>query len=412
MKKKALVSSILTIALCLSLIAGSTFALFTDSKTVNIAVTSGDVEVAASMSSFALYSAQGPVAEHSDKYLKDENNAYYEHVNPNTGYFINGGYVENDGANLEIFKITPGDRVDINIHVENTGDVAMRYRYIIKIAAGDSETLSRGMVLTTHAGKDYEGFKSFTSEWFSTVHPTQTRDHVISLELPVYANNDYQTEYTDLANGIGDIKDVKYTITVEAVQSNAVTTETETYVILYPTQSSVQGSLNHNGTVILGGETLAIEETLTAVGKDVSIADGVIDATNAEPFGSEQLALYLQDSNLTLEEGATVIAGEDFGIFGERINEVTLKKGSKIIVPQGSNAVAMYLFVLSDTFALTFEDTGLIEGNTQIVCSTAGTFNFYVPSYEAYVEYSAMIVTDGTAQSVNWMYLDGTPVNP
>ena len=45
MKKKVLLSSIATIALCFCLITGSTFALFTDTTEFNVAVTSGDVEI-------------------------------------------------------------------------------------------------------------------------------------------------------------------------------------------------------------------------------------------------------------------------------------------------------------------------------------------------------------------------------
>ena len=47
MKKKVLLTSILSIVMCLSLIAGATFALFTSESKVNIAVTSGNVEVVA-----------------------------------------------------------------------------------------------------------------------------------------------------------------------------------------------------------------------------------------------------------------------------------------------------------------------------------------------------------------------------
>ena len=41
MKKNRILSSIITIALCLSLIAGSTFALFTSTDEVDIAITAG-----------------------------------------------------------------------------------------------------------------------------------------------------------------------------------------------------------------------------------------------------------------------------------------------------------------------------------------------------------------------------------
>ena len=43
MKKSVILSSIMLIALCLSLITGATFALFTSESSVNIAVSSGKV---------------------------------------------------------------------------------------------------------------------------------------------------------------------------------------------------------------------------------------------------------------------------------------------------------------------------------------------------------------------------------
>ena len=58
MKKKILLSSILTIALCLSLIAGSTFALFTSESKVNIAVTSGKVEMLANVTNLETWSLE------------------------------------------------------------------------------------------------------------------------------------------------------------------------------------------------------------------------------------------------------------------------------------------------------------------------------------------------------------------
>ena len=56
MKNGFLLSSFLMIALCLSAIVGSTFALFTSESTTNIAVTSGKVEVEATVQDIVLYS--------------------------------------------------------------------------------------------------------------------------------------------------------------------------------------------------------------------------------------------------------------------------------------------------------------------------------------------------------------------
>ena len=123
MKKKLLLSSILVIALCVSLIAGSTFALFTSEQTINVAVTAGNVDVVAEIDetsiqtkSLGLDTAYATYATRTD--------------------FENGGAVsfeENtDGSvnyqSLVIERMTPGDSIKFNIDVTNNSDVDMQYR--------------------------------------------------------------------------------------------------------------------------------------------------------------------------------------------------------------------------------------------------------------------------------------------
>jgi predicted ribosomally synthesized peptide with SipW-like signal peptide len=111
MKKKILLSSIAVIALCLCLIAGSTYALFTETTSVNIAVTAGDLNVAAtiverSMMLRSLGDAEGT----------------FERTE-----FANGGDAEFVDGRLVINKMTPGDGLCFEVEVENTGDIAAMY---------------------------------------------------------------------------------------------------------------------------------------------------------------------------------------------------------------------------------------------------------------------------------------------
>ena len=112
MKNKIIISSILTIALCLSMIAGSTFALFTSNSQTNIAVTSGKLEVVANINDDLALTSLG-VAQ--------------------TGTFANGGTAEIvtvDGIpTLELSRLTPGDSVSFSITVENKSNVAMKYQF-------------------------------------------------------------------------------------------------------------------------------------------------------------------------------------------------------------------------------------------------------------------------------------------
>ena len=125
MKKKVLLSSIVTIVLCLTLIAGTTFALFTDTIEMNIAVTSGKVDLTANLANLNLYS----VVASSNGNIVDEFGGKYVYSAP-LDEFANGGTVElnAEGNRLSLNRVTPGDKVEFDIVGENDSDVIAQYR--------------------------------------------------------------------------------------------------------------------------------------------------------------------------------------------------------------------------------------------------------------------------------------------
>ena len=318
MKKKALLTSVLTILLCVSIIAGSTFALFTDSTDFNIAVTSGDVEIVASAKVTGLYSAVG-ADRADDKFLVDENGKNYTHAPMTNGYFLNGGTAKLDGnRGLVIERITPGDRVDINIAVENKSDVAISYRYHI---IADNGSLATGMVVTVD-GVAHESLASWTSQWYPVVpagdgRPYAIADKPISIELPVYAGNEYQTE----AN---NEKTVNYTILVEAVQGNAVTDD-ESETIIYRTEKTVGNSIGttYEGKIfeedtltdalvlqelyLLGNASVLVERTYNTVVLENVTADVVGNLINASALNT----YVIVDCQISLDAGELIIEVDD-----------------------------------------------------------------------------------------------------
>ena len=70
MKKtnKRIVSSVASIALCASLVAGGSYALFTSESEVNVAVTSGTVKVVASVNEGSLKTYSMGEAQTAGKY--------------------------------------------------------------------------------------------------------------------------------------------------------------------------------------------------------------------------------------------------------------------------------------------------------------------------------------------------------
>ena len=117
MKKKIITTSILSIVMCLSLICGATFALFTDTDTVNVAVTSGKVNVNAIVDQDNVQ-----VISNGETTWRTEKS------------FANGGNVDfSDGNTISLNLVTPGDAVLFAIKIENLSNIAIRYRTALKV---------------------------------------------------------------------------------------------------------------------------------------------------------------------------------------------------------------------------------------------------------------------------------------
>lgn len=201
MKKKVLLSSIATIALCLCLIAGSTFALFTSTTNVNVAVTAANVEMLAALENLEIYSVKATVGGS----IVDEQGGTYEYEGPLSG-FTNGGTAVIDGSILTLDKVTPGDKVAFDVTGTNSSDVAIQYRYVVECVSG--EKLMSGLLVSINE-TTYPVLSSYTSEWF-TLQPGSNIETVsIVVELPVDAGNEYKKQTTEIK------------VTVEAVQGNA-----------------------------------------------------------------------------------------------------------------------------------------------------------------------------------------------
>lgn len=179
MKKKIILSSVLTIVLCLSLIAGSTFALFTSESKVNVAVTSGTVKV--------LATADEPVYGTTLRNKLPESEAT---LNENT---------------VTLNRMVPGDFVTFNITISNESDVSVKYRTVISKVADNGlwEALSVEI-----GGEAYNGATKKT-EWATLEPGSEPMVVSVKVALPETATNAYQG------------KTCSFAYTVEAVQANA-----------------------------------------------------------------------------------------------------------------------------------------------------------------------------------------------
>ena len=212
MKKKILLSSILTIIICLCLIAGSTFALFTSTATISVAVTAANVDVTANI---------------ADGSLKTWSLGQTEQQAQN-GPFVNGGNasISTDKQSLVIDKMTPGDVVKFTINMQDSSNIDVQYKIGATASAVTGKTdLSDALKIKaewkTSDGQITLGTynltktnKSFTSGWISSLDKTLDNTIiVITVEFPngtATHDNQFKGAETSIA------------FTIEAVQHNGI----------------------------------------------------------------------------------------------------------------------------------------------------------------------------------------------
>ncbi len=258
MKKKTLLTSLLTLVMCASLIAGGTFALFTYESKTNIAITSGKVEVVATLENLTLYS---PTLIAADGSVKDKTNAASDSL------FANGGSaVFENGAKLTLTNVTPGDKVDFQIKLSNSSSVAIKYRTVIRVLNDNGLVSGLKVVI----GNDYDG-STLYSEWAPMSVSEKTKFLDCSVELPITAGNTYQEKTCTIV------------FTVESIQANA-----ETFNTVYASSQAELNTIITNSTedteIDLGGQTFEFplvsmhNKNITFTGSE----DAVIDTTKID----------------------------------------------------------------------------------------------------------------------------------
>lgn len=296
MKRNVIVSAFLAIALCLSVVAGATFALFTSSAKVNLSITSATVRL-------------------SDVTVENRQMYSLVDVNPDTlegteidrteeGTFFLGGTVDYSDGTFTINKMAPGDRITFDIKVANESNIPVKYRAVISDPEGSN--LTDVLVITVN-NEMYLG-KSETD--YADLAVGEAAVVPVEVELPVSASD-------DLAG-----KTVTLTVTVEAIQGSVkpvekaplIFTEDGEYELEDMRVNGVDGVLQVNGsqlTINGDGKLVAVGgiyagnggEYSTAVwadkGAKVIINGGTY--VNTAKNGDDHYDLIYADRNSTIE---------------------------------------------------------------------------------------------------------------
>ncbi len=376
---KAILSSALSITLCASLIAGSTFALFTNENKTNVAITAGKVDLQAT-------------AQITEAYSLDWNGEDdYERVNAtvddNVYTFTNKGTASYADGKLALSNITPGDCVKFTITTTNESSIAIKYRTVVTFVGGGA-TKEDGEVNTE--GKDTSLFHALNitvkdksdmavenmenissdrstavSEWSQTVQPRGAIDDIkVSIEFPTESETSLQGQSCMIAIG------------VYAVQSNGHDESKEDVFLV--SADNLNDALNDAAD----GDTLVLAEDLTLPKDGLQIDDN--KEVNVDLFG-HAFGVNKDDGtsseDLVVSEGSTLTV-KDSAVGSD--NKFTVNTNANSGNDTGDRDYSRYTteeqkYTMKVEGTLNFEDVD-VEVNNKAgdigICVDGGEINF------------------------------------
>ena len=194
MKRNVIISALLAITLCMSVLAGATFALFTSTAKVNLSITSAKVKLLnATIENKKMYSLTEVNPDTLEGTEEDRTAA---------GTFYLGGTAEFEGNTLTLKKMAPGDRIAFDVKVDNESDIPVKYRVLVKEDGESNLTAALNIFVNNeyYLGDSATGYTALAVGENVTVP--------VSVELPISAGNDYAEKTATLI------------VSVEAVQAS------------------------------------------------------------------------------------------------------------------------------------------------------------------------------------------------
>ncbi len=351
-KKRIILASVACLLGVGAVVGGVTYAVFSNESKVNIAVTSGKVDVEA----YVVNGQDGLTLTHKE--WNSETGEYEEKA----GLYNGEATLDSTNHSLSISKMLPMDKISFKIEIKNNSNVVIQYRTIIK--AIEDTGLFDGLKVTID-DKVYNGrtIKSEYVKWES--EGSKTID--VSLEMEENASVSYQD------------KSCKLSYSVEALQGNA------------------KGDLNVNTTNIqdyldgkygsIDGRTLILEEgeyNLLDFGRATKY-----EGSNTEyRIGGYDSEAYTYDSFVEKMNGAT-FAG--YAYYTRSISDVTFKakEGANVKVKGVTSSTG---HVYSSGYDYVLDKTVTSGANGYYISNILNNITFEGITFTAKVEFSSSLV--------------------
>lgn len=250
MKKtvKILLPSILVICLCVSMISGATFALFTSDSSIDITVSSGKVNVESRIENLQ-YAAD--VTETFDEWIDAVADG-----DALTGTFpVVGGGVRLQGNALSLTEFIPGDAVQFELNITNNSTVAVKYR--VRLIADESVLAQYLKVTVDGEPVELKGTTALVS-WTDLAVGDEPSKVAVRIVLPASVTHE------QVVGGA----DCKLSVSVLAVQGNGPDQA--------PCDETGEHSLNSDGVCFYCGKKV-VESTASSVEQFNDLLDEIQD---------------------------------------------------------------------------------------------------------------------------------------
>lgn len=331
-KRSVIITAILAIIMCASLAAGATFALFSSSSSVNIAITSANVEVNADVKVTKTW--------HEDNNV--EKPGLYDTGKAEVTY-------ENNQAKLTLSNFVPTDGVKLAVSLKNESTVKIKYRVLLLADRTVGTELLDELNIVMN-GMEFRGY-TLATEYVELEAGASINDIPVTIVFPKEATEGKNTT-CNLA------------IKVDAQQGNAVADNTfdvaEGHTIISETaeDGSVWYSEVDNKTLfaeINNGAKLAGDVTLTEdvdPAKTIIAADGSNVEINANGKTVANTADIWTDNDWSLvsAQGGSTVTISGNGTFHAKENDcyaADVCDGSTLVIENGTfigNVHAVYVF--------------------------------------------------------------------
>lgn len=314
MKKKAgvIAASVASIVMCSSVIAGSTFALFTSDSSTNIVVKSAKLKVDAKIKSAVTYESE---------------------INSDTLEVTYGEAkaIPASGNTISLENVKPGDKFGVQLEI--SADASIDYKYRVSLAqSGDGELYENLLV-----GVDGVYYSDYVSFWENGAN---LGDGVVNVEIivPAYLTNEYMEKECNLE------------FKVEAVQGNATVSDADSHVT-HLVESAEKLVELFNGNKVAEGDTIALMAKIDEAEVTTSVKNFEIKGCDVGKItfnAPESTIDYLVNNTGTVV--AEAVANESLHIYGAVTNALTVNSG-RVVLMDGASVASVKMAPEADNTA-------------------------------------------------------------